>query len=242
MRAHEGDEQHPRLGFVFGRLLAQPDLSARGDLAVVGGVHALAGTGHLGHLVGAAALGHVFVSHQAQEIAHAVEDVHADLLVGEAVVVVLAAEVQLADRDDLVAALPQQMMPARDRAVVGDGVVPGADLMHVLAGGECRARGHAHRAGRIGVREQRAACREPVEVGRAHDVVAVAAEHALVVLIRHDDQQVFCVHPALASFFFVVASYYGLSRPRAQRRPAPRDWRGLPSPWRCARTYRLPRE
>ena len=190
MRAHEGQKHDPRSVRVLARFLAQPDLSARGDLAVVGRVHALAGACHPRHLVRAASLWHVLVTHEAQQISFAVDDVHSDLLVGEAVVVVLAAEVELADRNHMVTAIAQQVMPARHAAVVGHGVVPGADLVHVLAGGERRPRGNAHWAGRVGAFEQRAALRQPVEIGRRNDRVAVAAEHSAVVLIRHDDQQV----------------------------------------------------
>src|SRR5262249_50870925 len=99
---------------------------------------------------------------------------HPDLLVGEAIVVVLAAEVQLADRDHMVAALPQQVMPAWYAPVVGHGVVPRADLVHVFSCGECGARGDAYGARRVRILEESAVHRQPVEVGRRNNTVAIA--------------------------------------------------------------------
>ena len=58
----------------------------------------------------------------------------------------------------------QRVVPARDRAVVAVGVVPVADLVHVAADGERRARRHADRARRVRRREARAARGERVEV------------------------------------------------------------------------------
>ena len=190
MRAHEGQEHNPWSVGVLARFLPQPDLSARSDLAVVGRVHALAGPRHARHLVCAASLRHVLVAHQAQQISFAIDNVHSDLLVGKAVVVFLAAEVELADRNHMVTAIAQQVMPARHATVVGHRVVPGADLVHIFAGGERGARGNAHRTWRVGALEQRAALRQSVEIGRRNNPVTVAAEHSAIVLIRHDDQQV----------------------------------------------------
>ncbi len=112
---------------------------------------------------------------------------HPNLLFGEAIVVVLAAEVQLADRDHVVAALPQQVMPARHAPVVGHGVVPRADLVHIFSRSECGAGGDAHGGRRVRTLEESPAHRQPVEVGRRNNPVAIAAEHSAVVLIRHDD-------------------------------------------------------
>src|SRR5262249_22384222 len=99
----------------------------------------------------------------------------------------------------MVAALPQQVMPAWYAPVVGHGVVPRADLVHVFSCGECGARGDAYGARRVRILEESAVHRQPVEVGRRNNTVAIAAEHSAVVLIRHDDQQVCWSHgyPAL---------------------------------------------
>src|SRR5262245_21740057 len=90
-------------------------------------------------------------------------------------------------------------MPARHAPVVGHGVVPCADLVHIFSRGERGARGDAYGAGRVRTLEESAAHRQPVEVGRRNNTVAVAAEHSAVVLIADDDQQVRWSHgyPAL---------------------------------------------
>ena len=56
------------------------------------------------------------------------------------------AEVQLADRHDAVAALAQSVVPARNGAFVGVGVVPVADLVTYLP--VAKARAPARRSGR----------------------------------------------------------------------------------------------
>ncbi len=233
MRANKRHEQHPRLVRVLLGRLAQPHLSARRDFAIVGRVHALAGTGEFGHLVGTAALGHVLIAHEAKKIALAVDDMHADLLVGKAVVVLRAAEVQLADGDDLVAAVAQQVVPARRLPVVGDGVVPVAGLVNVLAGGKRRPGRHADGRGCVGVREQRAPSRQRVEIRRLNDLVAVAAGHAAVVLIGHDDQQVHRRHAFRSGMLFVTdraaaragCRSRGRSRTAGSRVPGSRAYR-----------------
>src|SRR6185436_319980 len=84
----------------------------------------------------------------------------------------------------------QAVAPARRLAVVRDRVVPAAVLMYVLDGGERGARGHADRAVGIRGREAGATRCELVEIGRLDLRVPIAAGHALVVLVRQDDDQV----------------------------------------------------
>ena len=176
MRTHERHEQHPRSVAPLRRLLVQPYLRARRDVAVVDGVGRLAGAGALGHLVAALALRDVLAD-QALHVADAVDDVHRHDLFGEAVVVAgPAAEMQLADRDDAMPGVAQRVVPARDRAVVAVGVVPVADLVHVAADRECRARRHADRAGRVRRREARAARGKRIEVGRGDERMAGGAQ------------------------------------------------------------------
>jgi hypothetical protein len=117
--------------------------------------------------------------------------VHRHDLLREAVVVAgLAAEVQLADRDDAMPRVAQPVMPARDRAVVAVGVVPVADLVVVAADRERGARRHADRAGRVRRGEARAARGERVEVRRGDERMARGAEELRVVLVGHQDEQV----------------------------------------------------
>src|SRR5262249_44460261 len=218
MRGDERDEQHPRLVAIFRRLLVQPDLRAGGDLAIVLRVGRLAGAGHARHLVGGAAHRQV-IADEPEQIAFALDHVHRHDRFGEAAVVLVGAEVELADRDHAMPGVAQAVMPARDRAVVGVGVVPEADLVDVVAGGEGGARRDADRGGGPAGGETGAGLRQPVEVGRAHERVAVAAHAAAAVLIRHDDQQVLRSHArapprqgasALANAGWILYSYYSI--------------------------------
>ncbi len=190
MRANERDEKDPRLVTVARRLFAQPDLRPRGDLAVVRGVWSFAGPGELGDLPRQGPLGEI-LAHQPHEIALALDDVHRDDLFGKAVVVLrMAAEVKLADRNHAMAAITQAMMPARNRAVVGVSIVPEAYLVHVFAGRKRRARRHAHRAGGVGRAEQCAPCRQGVDVRRSDDRMPTRPHDFGVVLIGHDEEEV----------------------------------------------------
>ena len=194
MRAHERHEQHPRAVTPLRRLLVQPDLRARRDVAVVHGVGRLAGAGAPGHLVAALALRDVLAD-QALDVADAVDDVHRHDLFGEAVVVArTAAEMQLADRDDAMPGVAQRVVPARDRAFVAVGVVPVADVVHVAADGERRPRRHADRARRVRRREARAARGKRVEVGRGDERMAGGPEKFRIVLVGHEHEQVGGAH------------------------------------------------
>ena len=194
MRAHERDEQHPRAVAPLRRLLVQPDLRARRDVAVVHRVRRLAGAGAPGHLVAALALGNVLAD-QALDVADAVDDVHRHDLFGEAVVVArTAAEMQLADRDDAMPGVAQRVMPARDRAFVTVGVVPVADVVHVAADGERRPRRHADRARRVRRREACSPRGQCVEVRRRDERMAGSPEELRIVLVGHQHEQVGGAH------------------------------------------------
>ena len=197
MRRHERHEQRPRAVAPLRRLLVQPHLRARGDVSVVHRVRRLTGSRTLRHLVPAPALGNVLAD-EALHVADAVDDVHRDDLLREAVVVAGSApEVQLANRHDPVTRLAQPVMPARQRAVVAVGVVPVADLVVVASDGECRARRHADRAGGIGRREARPGGRQRIQVGRRDERVSGGAEELGVVLVGHEDEQICRSHRAM---------------------------------------------
>jgi len=155
VRGNERNEQHPRLVGVFLGLFVQPDLRARGDLAIVQGVRRLAGTGHARHFVGGATHRQI-VANETEQVALFVDDVHRHDGFGESGILFVGAEVKLADRDDAVSGFAQAMMPTRHRPVIGVGIVPEPDLMDVLAGGECRARRNADRRRRPARGEARA--------------------------------------------------------------------------------------
>ena len=97
---------------------------------------------------------------------------------------------QFADRSDLVPGLSQPVVPARHAAFVRDCVVPKADAMDIAPGRQCGARRHADRRVAIGVAEAHASGCEPVEVRRADHRMAGAAEHARIVLVSQDEEQV----------------------------------------------------
>ena len=67
---------------------------------------------------------------------------------------------------------------------------PGADAVNVFAGGEGKARRHAQRRIRIRILESNAALRQAVEIGSVGQWIAIAAGHPVVVLVRHDNQNV----------------------------------------------------
>ncbi len=193
VRRHERDKQYPRLGPIFWRLLMQPDLRARRDLAVILGVGRFAGPGHARHLVGRAAHRQV-VADKAHQIALAADDLHRNDRFRKSAVILIRAKVKLADRHDLVARIAQAVMPARYRAVIRIGVVPISDLMNVLAGGKGSPRGDADRRRRPAIGKAGSARRQRVEVGRAHQSVPVTTHQGAAVLVRHQDQQVFWLH------------------------------------------------
>ena len=145
-------------------------------------------------------------------------------LFAEAVVVLGAAEVQLADRVDPVALLPQPVAPAGDGAVVGDAVVPAADVVDVAPGLQRGARRHTHGAVDIGVLEAGAAGRQPVEGRCLHQQVTLAAHGVAAVLVREDEQQVGGLHAPAPQPSGRIGS-----KPRARLNPTPMTTVTLPS-------------
>src|SRR5262245_2353284 len=96
---------------------------------------------------------------------------------------------QLSDRRDAEAALPQPMTPRRNAAIVWHGIVPEPDLMRIAPGVKACARGHADRRVAIGFGEAGAARRQAVEVRRLDHRMIVATENSAAVLIGPDKEQ-----------------------------------------------------
>ena len=185
VRAHERHEQHP--GLRVGGVAVQPVHGVGGVALVVGQVGGVAGPGPQHAAAGVAP--RRVVAHAAQQVAQPLHHVQRLDLGAEAVVVRRAAEVQLADRVDGEPLVAQVMPPAPDAAVVGEAVVPAADLVDVAAGGQRGASRHADRAVGVGAGEAGAAPRQGVEV-RGDAGAAVAAEAGAGVLVGEQEQQV----------------------------------------------------
>ena len=130
----------------------------------------------------------------AQDVAHAVHDVEGIDLLGEADVVLLAAEVELADGIHAMALAPEAVAPARHAAVIGTAVVPVADLVDVATGCQGGPRRYADGTGGVGRREPRAPVGQAVDVGGLDDGVAVAAGEVARVLIGHEKEEVRGLH------------------------------------------------
>ena len=115
----------------------------------------------------------------------------------EAVILVGAAEVLFARKNDIVAHRPQSMRPGHLIGAHGCPVIPGADLVDEAPGHEGHARGHAQ--GRIAVSgvEGRAGLRQPLHVGRLNDGVPVDAAVHRRVFIGHDDENIRFWHEEL---------------------------------------------
>ena len=195
---HERHEQHPGLVLVFMRLFAQPDLCARGNGPVVGGVGGLSRPCGSGELFCMAARGQG-VAQQADQVTLLVHHVHGQDFFGEAVVFVGTAEMQFADGRHVVPAFAQQMVPALGRTVIRIGVVPKADLVNVFANGECSTCRHADGAGGVGLGKARSASGQRVEVRGLNNRVAITTQDLAAVLVGHDDKQVLRFHQRVSS-------------------------------------------
>ena len=150
---------------------------------------------------------------QAGQPSHPVVDVHGNDLTRKAVVVLGAPEVELAHRHHLVTRVEQPGAPSLDRAVVRRRAVPGADLVRIPAGREARPRRNADGRVRVGVRKPDAAPCQSVEIGRARDLVAVAAGDVAVVLIRENDHGIGRAHGEASGFpVFSVCSSGAIMR------------------------------
>lgn len=73
---------------------------------------------------------------------------------------------------------------------LGDGIVPEADLVDMAPRGEARPRGHADRGVAGSITEANSGGRQAIEMRRPDHGMAMAAEHAGIVLIRHDHKHV----------------------------------------------------
>ena len=217
MGAHEGQEQHPRLGRAG--MAAQPLDGVGGVAFVVGQIGGVAGAGGQHTAAGVAA--RRVVAHAAEQVAEPVHHVQRLDLVAEAVVVGAAAKVQLADRVDGEPCAAQVMAPARHAAVVGDAVVPEADLVHIAAGGQRGALGHADRAVGVSGVEAGAAPRQCIEMRRDAGA-AIAAQPGTGVLIGQDEQQIGRSHAATLPY----AQANDIRMTRCDRRKQPVVLRG----------------
>ena len=193
MRADERDEEAPGL---LGRrcgLALKPADGLVADVAVVAQIGGIAFAGVTGELPRRHPLGRRPAQH-ALDVAFAVQHVERKDLVVEAVRVVAAPVVQLADRIAPVAGLVKAVAEGGRRAGIGKGVVPIADLVDITARGKARPRRHADRAVAVGVLEERTLCRQPVHVGRLDIGVAIGAENTAAVLVGHDEENILSGH------------------------------------------------
>ena len=117
-------------------------------------------------------------------VVHAAADL-SESIASRAVVVHLAAQNRL---------VAGGVHNARQRRIVSGGepaaVVPGPDARGIFARGERKARRNAQRRVAVAALEGQAPPGQSVEVGCPDDIVAVTAEHAGVVLVGHDNDDV----------------------------------------------------
>src|SRR5690606_1758576 len=95
------------------------------------------------------------VAYRPEYLPNAVHDMNGQLLAVETGGVLFLAVMQLADRLHPDARLLQAMPPTGGPPRIGNGVVPAAVLVHVAAGGDAGARGHAYGRRRISSAEAR---------------------------------------------------------------------------------------
>ena len=152
------------------------------------------------------------VAQRAPDHAVPAVDVHRVVLVVESGGVLRIAVVQLADGIDAVAAALQRVAPAGNAPVIGDGVVPGAKLVHVAARRKRGARGHADRRVAVGRVEARAAGRQSIEVRRDGEGMAGDTHGARVMLIRHDHDKVGRPHGCPLCSVGAIQSYSSKTR------------------------------
>ena len=217
MRRDEPDIEHP--GFLVARRhVGQPRLGPVGDQAVVPVVAGLARSDPVQHL--RRARRRQRIADRAPDLADAVHDVHGLDPPVETGIDIVVAIVELADGLDAVPFALQAVTPARDSPVIGMGVVPVPRLVDIAPGREGGACRDADRRIGVGGGEPRAALGQPVEIGRPHHVVAAAAEHLGVVLVRHDEEEVLAFIHGAGSLCFPVLRGRGRKR-RRRRPPAP---------------------
>ena len=189
----EGHEQAP--GFVVRwRLGVEPTDGFGGDGGVVADVLGVRGASVVDMAELVARDRHVGAK-AAVDVPYPVHDVHGDALVGKADVVGGVAVVELADGGDGVAVLCEPMTPAGGAiAGVGRGVIPGAYLVDVTTGGEAGAGGDADGGVAVGSGERGAGRGQVVQIWGLRQRVSSTAQHAGVVLVGHENQEVLGFH------------------------------------------------
>src|SRR5258706_15468336 len=108
---------------------------------------------------------------------------------------------KLADRDCAMAALDHAMAPARYAAVIGNRVIPEADLVDIAPGREARSRRHTDRTVGVSRREPGSARGKPIDVWRAHQRMARAPHQSGIMLIGQNDYQVSRLHNDALGFY-----------------------------------------
>ncbi len=130
------------------------------------------------------------VSDGAEGVAYAFYHVEGIYFSGESIVVFGAAEVEFSNGVYVVALFPEAVVPAWDASVVGEGVVPVANLVDVAPGGQGGASGYADGAVCVGMCKTCTPISQPVYTGSLHHGVAVTAGCVPVVLVREDEEHV----------------------------------------------------
>ena len=142
MRADQRDERGP---WPFGIApCGNPVGRSGGDRKVVVGIAAGA-RATVGGKLRRRAIGRRVLAQQGGHPADTADHMHRQDFLAEAVVILAAAEMQLADRHHVVAGIAYPVHPACRRSVIGGGAVPEAGAVHMVAAGQRRACGHAHR-------------------------------------------------------------------------------------------------
>ena len=220
--------------FALRRLLPEPGAAGIGNASVLASIGRFAWSHVQGIALHARPRGR-WIALETEEVPDAVVQVHRQQFNGEAVVVVDAPEMVLADRHDPVPVRLQVMAPGGKLAVVGVRLVPAVVLVHVATGGEAGARRRADRARRVGLGETCARARQAVQIRRPDDSMAVAAEDAPGVLVGENYHHVGRSHhdpPAIRSPRFRRLN------PAGARAGSPRPYGGTARAFRGGRCGR----
>ncbi len=120
----------------------------------------------------------------------ALKDMHGHDLLTKAVVVLGAAEVELADCSHSMALVTNTVHPARNAAAIRGRVIPVTRLMRVTTSRQRRTSRTAQRTGAIGVGKTRAVLSNPVERRRLNYRVSIAAERTAVMVVTQEEDQI----------------------------------------------------